>query len=79
MNRPYSLSEEEFHKLQRAQDSIDLMSILFGEVQRSTTYTPQMIASFLEGLGEDVSRVIKSMVHESPSQRGKSSEKSYVR
>lgn len=61
MNRPYSLSEEEFHKLQRAQDSIDLMSILFSEVQRSTTYTPQMISSFLEGLGEDVSLVIQSV------------------
>lgn len=66
MNRPYSLSEEEFHKLQRAQDSIDLMSILFSEVQRSTTYTPQMISSFLEGIGEDVSLVIQSVTEARP-------------
>lgn len=64
MNRPYSLSEDEFHKLERAQDSITLMSILFGEVQRSTTYTPQMIASFLDALGEDISVVIQSMIYE---------------
>lgn len=62
MNRPYSLSEDEFHKLERAQESITLMSILFGEVQRSTTYTPQMIASILDSLGEDISLVIQSMV-----------------
>ena len=66
MNRPYNLSEEEFHKLQRAQDSIDLMSILFSEVQRPTTYTPQMISSFLEGLGEDVSLVIQSVAEARP-------------
>ena len=61
MTRPYSLSEDEFHKLQRAQESIDLMSILFGEVQRTSSYTPQMISSFLEGIGEDVSLVIQSV------------------
>ncbi|MGO1271522.1 MAG: hypothetical protein ACTMK5_07030 [Pseudomonas helleri] len=66
MSRPYSLSEEDFHKLQRAQDSIDLMSILFSEVQRSTTYTPQMISSFLEGIGEDVSLVIQSVAEARP-------------
>lgn len=64
MNRPYSLSEDEFYKLERAQESITLMSILFGEVQRSTTYTPQMIASLLETLGEDISNVIQSMSSE---------------
>lgn len=61
MNRPYSLSEDEFHKLERAQESITLMSILFGEVQRSSTFTPQMIASLLDVLGEDISMVIQSM------------------
>lgn len=69
MNRPYSLSEDEFHKLERAQESITLMSILFGEVQRSTTYTPQMIASLLDALGEDISLVIQSMISEVRKQR----------
>ena len=72
MNRPYSLSEDEFHKLERAQESITLMSILFGEVQRSTTYTPQMIASFLDALGEDISVVIQSMIYEVKNDRFKS-------
>ena len=69
MSNAYGLSEEAFHKLQRAQDSIELMSILFSEVQRPTTYTPQMIASFLEGLGEDVSLVIQSVVDALPPSR----------
>lgn len=60
VSRPYSLSEEEFYSLQRAHDTITLMGILFGEVQRSTTYTPQMIASFLESVGEDMSLVIQA-------------------
>lgn len=78
MNRPYSLSEDEFHKLERAQESITLMSILFGEVQRSTTYTPQMIASFLDSLGEDISLVIQSMVYQLPKPRVESPERSHV-
>lgn len=69
MKRPYSLSEDEFHKLERAQESITLMSILFGEVQRSTTYTPQMIASLLDALGEDILLVIQSMISEVRQQR----------
>lgn len=69
MNRPYSLSEEEFYKLERAQESITLMSILFGEVQGSTTYTPQMIASLLDAVGEDISLVIQSMISEIRKQR----------
>lgn len=79
MNRPYSLSEDEFHKLERAQDSITLMSILFGEVQRSTTYTPQMIASFLDALGEDISLVIQSVVSELPKPRLELREENHVR
>lgn len=79
MNRPYSLPEDEFHKLQRAQDAITLMSILFGEVQRSTTYTPKMIASFLDSVGEEISLVIQSVVYESRPQRFESLEKSHVR
>lgn len=67
MSRPYSLSEDEFNKLQRAQDSILLMQILFSEVQRPATYTPQMISSYLEGIGEDVSLVIQSMIDARPS------------
>lgn len=60
LTRPYSLTEDEFHNLQRAQNAIALMSILFDEVQRSTTYTPQMIASFLDGISEDISLVIQA-------------------
>lgn len=64
MKRPYSLSEDEFHKLQRAQESIDLMSILFSEVQRDSHYTPQMISSLLEMLNGEVSLVINSIIVE---------------
>ncbi len=78
MNRPYSLSEDEFHKLERAQESITLMSILFGEVQRSTTYTPRMIASFLDALGEDISVVIQSMIFEVKNDRFESRGASHV-
>lgn len=78
MNRPYSLSEDEFHKLERAQESITLMSILFGEVQLSTTYTPQMIASFLDALGEDISVVIQSMIFEVKNDRFESRGASHV-
>ena len=67
MSRPYSLSEDEFNKLQRAQDSILLMQILFSEVQRPTTYTPKIISSSLEGIGEDVSLVIQSVTEARPS------------
>lgn len=75
MNRPYSICEDGFYKLKRTQDSIQLLQILFDEVQRPSTYTPQMIASFLEGLGEDISRVVQSVIYEP----GESPEKSYVR
>lgn len=79
MNRPYSLSEEEFHKLERAQESITLMSILFGEVQRSSTFTPQMIASLLDALGEDISVVIQSMSSGARRKRIQPQEPSHVR
>lgn len=69
MNRPYSLSEEEFYNLRRAQESINLLSILFGEVRGSSTYTPEMIASFLERIGEDISLVIESAVEALPPPR----------
>lgn len=67
MNRPYSMTEDECYKLQRPEDSTLLMHILFSEVPRPTTYTPQMISSFLEGLGEDVSLVIQSVLDVRPS------------
>lgn len=69
MNRPYSLSEDEFYNLRRAQESISLLSILFGEVRGSSTYTPEMIASFLERIGEDISLVIQSAVEALPPPR----------
>lgn len=49
MSHAYGISEEAFHKLQRAQDSIELMSILFSEVQRPTTYTPPNDRLFFRG------------------------------
>ena len=48
MRKPYERSEEQFHTLERAQDSIQLVSILFGEAQRPSTFTPQMMASLLD-------------------------------
>lgn len=79
MNRPYSLSEDEFHKLERAQESITLVSILFGEVQRSSTFTPQMIASLLDALGEDISMVIQSMSNVARQQCAQRQEAGHVR
>lgn len=69
MSRPYCLTEDEFYALQRAHDAISLLSILFGEVRGSSTYTPAMIASFLERVGEDISLVIQSAVEALPPPR----------
>lgn len=69
MSRPYCMTEDEFYKLRSAQESINLLSILFGEVRGSSTYTPEMIASFLERVGEDISVVIKSAVEALPPPR----------
>lgn len=71
MSLAYGLSEEAFHKLQRAQESIDLMSILFGEVTRETHYTPQMISSFLEVISGDVLVVIQSVISEAKQKRAR--------
>lgn len=61
MKKPYSLSEDEFDKLRRVQDSIQLVSILLDEVQRSSTFTPGMMASFMSLMGEDMSCVMQSV------------------
>ncbi|RMO87070.1 hypothetical protein ALQ32_01007 [Pseudomonas syringae pv. tagetis] len=61
MRKPYSLSEDEFNTLQRAQESIQLMSILLDEVQRSSTFKPGMLASFMALVGEDMVEVLKSV------------------
>ncbi|EPM68894.1 hypothetical protein A584_16358 [Pseudomonas syringae pv. theae ICMP 3923] len=61
MRKPYSLSEDEFNKLQRAQESIQLMSILLDEVQRPSTFTPGMLASFMALVGEDMGGVLQSV------------------
>ena len=60
MSRPYSLTEDEFDKLRRIQDSILLVTILLEEVQRPNSMTPQMMASFLVLLGEDMGGVLQS-------------------
>jgi hypothetical protein len=61
MKKPYSLSEDEFHKLRRAQDSIQLVTILLEEVQRPNSLTPQMVASFMGLVGDDMSCVLESV------------------
>ena len=60
MSRPYSLTENEFDKLRRVQDSIQLVTILLEEVQRPNSMTPQMMASFMALLGEDMGGVLQS-------------------
>lgn len=60
MRSPYGLTEEEFHRLQRAQEAIDLVSILFAEMQGHSTFTPQMVASFLELVGQDMNGVLQA-------------------
>jgi hypothetical protein len=61
MKKPYSLSEDEFDKLRRVQDSIQLVTILLEEVQRPNSLTPQMMASFLDLVGEDMGCVLYSV------------------
>jgi hypothetical protein len=61
MKKPYSLSEDEFEKLRRVQNSIQLVTILLEEVQRPNSLTPQMMASLLELLGEDLGGVLRSV------------------
>lgn len=60
MKKPYSLSEDEFYKLRRVQDSIQFVTILLEEVQRPNTMTPQMMASFMALIGEDIGCVLQS-------------------
>lgn len=60
MSRPYSLTEDEFDKLRRVQDSIQLVTILLEEVQRPNSMTPQMMASFMALLSEDMGGVLQS-------------------
>ena len=60
MKKPYSLSEDEFDKLRRVQDSIQLVTILLEEVQRPNSLTPQMMASFMALVGEDMGCVLQS-------------------
>jgi hypothetical protein len=61
MKNPYSLSEDELNRLQRSYETIQLVSILFGEVQRASTFTPQMTASLLELVGDDMGCVLDSI------------------
>ncbi len=61
MRAPYSLTEDEFYKLQRAKDSIQLVTILLEEVQRANSLTPQMMASFLALVDEDLGGVLESV------------------
>ena len=61
MKKPYSLSEDEFDKLRRVQNSIQFVTILLEEVQRPNSMTPQMMASLLELLGEDLGGVLRSV------------------
>ncbi|MDF5893482.1 hypothetical protein P4A93_17890 [Pseudomonas syringae pv. syringae] len=61
MRKPYSLTEDEFCRLQRAQDSIQLVSILLDEVQRSSNFTPHMMASFMALVGDEMGSVLQTV------------------
>ena len=61
MKKPYSLTEDEFDKLRRVQDSLQLVMILLEEVQRPNSMTPQMMASFIALVGEDMGCVLQSV------------------
>ena len=61
MKKPYSLSEDEFDKLRRAQDSLQLVTILLEEVKGPNSLTPQMMASFLDLVGENMGCVLQSV------------------
>jgi len=61
MKETYNLSEVQFDKLRRVQDSIQLVTILLEEVQRPNSLTPQMMASFMALVGEDMGGVLQSV------------------
>ncbi len=61
MKKPYSLSEDEFNKLRRVLDSIQLVSILLDEVQRSSTFTPGMMASLMSVMGDEMGGVLQAV------------------
>jgi len=61
MRKPYSLSEDEFDKLRRVQDSIQLVSILLDEGPRSSTATPRMMAAFMSVMSDEMGGVLQSV------------------
>jgi hypothetical protein len=61
MMNSYRMSEDEFNKLQRAQESIQLLVSLFDVVRGPHCVTPQQIASFMALLGEDIGGVLQAV------------------
>lgn len=60
MNRPYTMSEEDFYKLESVRDSIDLVQMLSGEVTRPHSVSPQLYSSFLDLMKDEISTLIQS-------------------
>lgn len=58
MSLRYSLTEDEFYKLQQVRESMRLVAILLDEVQRSNSMTPQMMAAWLDLTTESLSSVV---------------------
>lgn len=61
MNLRYSLTEDEFDRLRRCRESIELVSILLDEGPRSNTTTPKMMASFMSVMSEEMDCVLQSV------------------
>lgn len=58
MSLRYSLTEDEFYKLQQVRESMRLVVILLDEVQRSNSMTPKMMAAWLDLTTESLGSVV---------------------
>lgn len=57
----YSLTEDEFHTLQRVQVSMKGLVVMLEEHLRASSLTPQMIAAYLEMVEEDMEGVLQAV------------------
>ena len=60
MKRPYSLSEDDYYKLESVRDSIDLVQSLACETNAMVSISPLLYASFLEMVRDGLCVVIDS-------------------
>ena len=60
MNRPYSLSEEDYYKLESVRDSLSLVQSLACETNASVSISPLLYASFFEMVREALCVVLDS-------------------